>query len=328
MRLGAYEILAPLGVGGMGEVYSARDRRLERIVALKLVLEAFVTDDEHTARFEHEARTLASLNHPNIATLHGLEEADGRHFLVMEFVEGETLGERIAARADGLPVEEALPIARQIAEALEAAHEKGIVHRDLKPANVKVPGRAYLGHVDREERFAIVAAVPPGQTSNNDIFRVPIASPGAPQPLIATAALEYAPAVSPDGRWLAYVTTASGGADVWVREMSGSGQWQISTSGGIEPRWSPDGRELFFRRDTRQMSVSIETTPHFRAGQERPLFDGTFNWRTESGMNYTVDPATGRFLMILPPSSGDGSAQPSVRVIANWEPALPGALRR
>jgi serine/threonine protein kinase/Tol biopolymer transport system component len=137
-RLGAYEVIKLLGVGGMGEVYRARDTRLERHVALKLVLEPFLADRERTLRFEREAKTLASLNHPNIATLHGIEQADGRHFLVMELVDGETLGERIARHPAGLPLEDALQIAKQIAEALEAAHEKGIVHRDLKPANVKI----------------------------------------------------------------------------------------------------------------------------------------------------------------------------------------------
>ena len=122
----------------MGEVYRARDTRLDRHVALKLVLEAFVADRERALRFEREAKTLAALNHPNIATLHGLEQADGRHFLVMELVEGETLAERIARHPSGRRSTTALPLARQIAEALEAAHEKGIVHRDLKPANIKV----------------------------------------------------------------------------------------------------------------------------------------------------------------------------------------------
>jgi hypothetical protein len=137
-RLGTYEIVGPLGVGGMGEVYRARDTRLERHVALKLVIEAFVADPDRAMRFEREAKTLAALNHPNIATLHGLEQAGGRHFLVMELVEGETLAERIARQPRGLPLEDALRIASQIAEALEAAHEKGIIHRDLKPANVKI----------------------------------------------------------------------------------------------------------------------------------------------------------------------------------------------
>ena len=190
-----------------------------------------------------------------------------------------------------------------------------------------VPGRAYLGFIEPREAFAIVMAVDPAG-ANTDIFRVPVAPAGPPQPLIATEALEYAPTLSPDGRWLAYVSTASGVQDVWVRELEGTGQWQISTSGGVGPRWSADGRELFFRRDTVQMVAPIETTPRFRAGQERPLFGGAFNWRTEPGLNYAVDHITGRFLMILPPSAGGAGAQPSVRVIANWDPRPAGARAR
>ncbi len=135
-HLGPYEVLSPLGAGGMGEVWRARDTRLGREVALKFLPEGFADDPERHARFEREAKVLASLNHPNIAVLYGLEHLDGQHALVMELVEGDGLDERIARGA--IPVDEALPIAVQIAEALEAAHERGIVHRDLKPANVKV----------------------------------------------------------------------------------------------------------------------------------------------------------------------------------------------
>jgi len=135
-RLGPYEIVALLGAGGMGEVYRARDPRLGRDVALKVLPEVFARDAERMARFEREAQVLASLNHPNIASLYGLEESGGVRALVMELVEGPTLAERI--REGPLPLDEALPIARQIAEALEAPHEKGIIHRDLKPSNVKV----------------------------------------------------------------------------------------------------------------------------------------------------------------------------------------------
>jgi Tol biopolymer transport system component/tRNA A-37 threonylcarbamoyl transferase component Bud32 len=138
-RLGPYEILAALGAGGMGEVYRARDTKLQREVAVKVLSDALARDPEYLARFEREARALASLEHPNIAAIHGLEESEGVRFLVLELVAGETLAEKLAAGP--LPVEEALEISRQIAEALEAAHEKGIIHRDLKPANVKVtPG--------------------------------------------------------------------------------------------------------------------------------------------------------------------------------------------
>jgi serine/threonine protein kinase len=135
-RLGPYEIVSAIGAGGMGEVYRAIDTSLGRDVAIKVLPDAFAQDPERVARFEREAKTLASLNHPNIAIIHGLEKSQGTHALVMELVEGEDLNERIARGA--IPIDEALPIAKQIAEALESAHEQGIVHRDLKPANIKV----------------------------------------------------------------------------------------------------------------------------------------------------------------------------------------------
>jgi Tol biopolymer transport system component len=136
-RLGTYEIIAPVGAGGMGEVYRAHDTKLGRDVAIKILPEAFARDATRLSRFQREAKMLASLNHPNIATIYGLEDSNGVHYLVMELVPGETLADRI--RRDGaVPIVETLNIANQIAEALEAAHEKGIIHRDLKPANVKV----------------------------------------------------------------------------------------------------------------------------------------------------------------------------------------------
>jgi eukaryotic-like serine/threonine-protein kinase len=135
-RLGPHEILSALGAGGMGEVYRAWDTKLDRAVAIKILPEAFAADTERIARFQREAKTLASLNHPNIAHIHGLEESNGVRALVMELVEGEDLAQRIARGA--IPVAEALPIAKQMADALEAAHEQGIIHRDLKPANIKV----------------------------------------------------------------------------------------------------------------------------------------------------------------------------------------------
>jgi serine/threonine protein kinase len=135
-RLGSYQITAPLGEGGMGQVWRARDTKLNREVALKVLPDSFANDPERLARFTREAQTLASLNHPHIAAIHGLEESNGVRALVMELVEGDDLSQRIARGA--IPLDEALPIARQIAEALEAAHEQGIIHRDLKPANIKV----------------------------------------------------------------------------------------------------------------------------------------------------------------------------------------------
>jgi serine/threonine protein kinase/Tol biopolymer transport system component len=139
VRVGSFEILARLGAGGMGEVFRARDTKLGRDVALKVLPELFAADVERLGRFQREAQVLASLNHPHIAAIYGLEHVEGCHFLVLELVDGETLDIRVAgAPTHALPVAEALPIARQIAGALQAAHEKGIVHRDLKPSNIAV----------------------------------------------------------------------------------------------------------------------------------------------------------------------------------------------
>ena len=135
-KLGPYEILSPLGAGGMGEVYLARDGKLDREVAIKVLPEALTRDPERVARFEREAKLLASLNHPNIAGIYGFDESAETRFIVMEYVDGETLAHRL--KTGPLAVDEVLEIAKQIAEGLEAAHAQGIIHRDLKPANVMV----------------------------------------------------------------------------------------------------------------------------------------------------------------------------------------------
>ncbi|MDL2718905.1 MAG: serine/threonine-protein kinase, partial [Acidobacteriota bacterium] len=161
-RLGPYEILSPLGKGGMGEVYRARDARVDRVVALKVLPEELFEGEERRRRFEREAKMLASLNHPGIAVLYSFEEipsslsSSSRHLLVMELVEGEGLDARAASGP--LPLEETLSFARQIAEALEAAHEKGIVHRDLKPANVMVTKNGRVKVLD----FGLAKVAAPG----------------------------------------------------------------------------------------------------------------------------------------------------------------------
>jgi len=136
VRLGTYEVLSLIGAGGMGEVYRARDTKLNRDVAFKVLPDAFALDADRLSRFMREAQVLASLNHPNIAHIHGVEESNGIRALVLELVDGNTLADRIAHGP--LSVDDALGIARQMAEALEAAHQRGIIHRDLKPANIKL----------------------------------------------------------------------------------------------------------------------------------------------------------------------------------------------
>jgi serine/threonine protein kinase len=134
--LNHYAVSNLIGRGGMGEVYKAKDQKLGRDVAIKVLPEEFTNDADRVARFQREAKLLASLNHPNIAAIYGLEESDGTHFLVLELIEGDTLADQIKKGA--IPVEKSLKLALQIVEALEAAHEKGVIHRDLKPANIKI----------------------------------------------------------------------------------------------------------------------------------------------------------------------------------------------
>src|ERR1700675_4073116 len=171
-RLGSYEVVAQIGAGGMGEVYRARDTKLGREVAIKVLPEAFAHDAERLSRFQREAKMLASLNHPNIATIHGLEQSGDTSYLVMELVSGETLAERV--KAGPLGIEEALKIVAQIAEALEAAHEKSIIHRDLKPANVKVTPEGKVKVLD----FGLAKAFA-GDTTNEDPSNSPTLSAAA-----------------------------------------------------------------------------------------------------------------------------------------------------
>jgi Tol biopolymer transport system component len=171
-RVGVYEVSAPIGEGGMGQVYRATDTTLGRQVAIKILPDAFASDPERLARFEREAKTLASLNHPHIAAIYGFEKSAGMHALVMELVEGEDLSQRIARGA--IPFDEALPIATQIADALEAAHEQGIIHRDLKPANIKVRSDGTVKVLD----FGLAKAMEPAAASSPNLSMSPtITSP-------------------------------------------------------------------------------------------------------------------------------------------------------
>ena len=203
-RLGPYEILAPIGAGGMGEVYRARDTKLNRDVAIKVLPDLFASDPERLARFTREAQTLAALNHPNIAHIHGLEESDHMRALVMELVAGDDLSVIIARGPMALA--DALPIAKQIADALEAAHELGIVHRDLKPANIKVRSDGTVKVLD----FGLAKAMDPGGASSGDVMNSPTMSARATQMgmILGTAAYmspEQAKGKSADRR-----------ADVWA----------------------------------------------------------------------------------------------------------------
>ena len=183
-RVGVFEVIGLLGEGGMGKVYRARDTRLNRDVALKILPDAFAADPDRLARFTREAQTLASLNHPHIAHIHGLEESGNVRALVMELVEGEDLSQRISRGR--MPLDEALPVARQIAEALEAAHEQGIIHRDLKPANIKVTPDGTVKVLD----FGLAKALDPLSSASSDANNSPTLSIHATQAgvILGTAA--------------------------------------------------------------------------------------------------------------------------------------------
>ena len=186
-QLSHYQITDKLGEGGMGEVYRARDTRLGRDVAIKVLPAAFADDSERLSRFEREARVLATLNHPNIAQIYGFEHDGGIHFLVMELAEGETLADRL--KRGPLPVDEAMAVAVQICRALEAAHERGIVHRDLKPANVNVSAETATGLRVKVLDFGLARAMSPTRDSEADLTHSPtLTQPTAAGTLLGTAA--------------------------------------------------------------------------------------------------------------------------------------------
>jgi Tol biopolymer transport system component len=187
-RLGPYEIVSALGAGGMGEVYQAHDTKLGRDVAIKVLPEAFAHDPDRLSRFQREAKMLAALNHPAIATIYGLEQTNGTSYLVMELVSGETLQQRVT-RGGRLPVEDALGICRQIAEALEAAHEKGIVHRDLKPANVKVTAEGKVKVLD----FGLAKAFAGGESGSDPSNSPTLSAAGTMQGVILGTAAYMSP---------------------------------------------------------------------------------------------------------------------------------------
>jgi serine/threonine-protein kinase len=211
--LGPYRVLDKLGEGGMGEVYRARDSKLHRDVALKILPEAFATDFDRLARFKREAQILASLNHPNIGGIYGLEESNGVQALVLELVEGPTLAEVIEARQAagvgprGMPIDEALPIARQIAEALETAHEQGIIHRDLKPSNIKLRPDGTVKVLD----FGLAKALEPVSAMGTDATASPtITSPAMTGIGVILGTAAYMSPEQAKGR------TADKRSDVWA----------------------------------------------------------------------------------------------------------------
>ena len=205
--LSHYKILEKIGQGGMGEVYRAKDTNLGREVAIKVLPAQFTKDPQRLARFEREAKLLASLNHPNIAAIYGLGEAEGIRFLSLELVEGETLAERVAKGP--VPVKEALEVCRQIAEGVEAAHEKGVIHRDLKPANVKITPEGKVKILDFGLAKALEEEVPLADISQSPTLTEEMTRAGV---ILGTAA--YMSPEQAEGK------TVDKRADVWPLGVS------------------------------------------------------------------------------------------------------------
>jgi eukaryotic-like serine/threonine-protein kinase len=320
--LGPYRVEALLGAGGMGEVYRARDTKLNRDVALKVLPESFTRDPDRLARFTREAHVLASLNHPNIAAIHGFEDRGDVHALVLELVEGPTLADRIARGPLALP--EALPIARQIADALAVAHEHGVIHRDLKPANIKVCDDATVKVLD----FGLAKPLQDAQSAPSG------SGPTIPAP---QSPMVMSPVVTATGMILgtaAYMSpeqakgrTADKRSDVWTfgcvlyEMLTGKRAFdgedvsdtlatprQVSTSGGRIPTWSRRRNELFYLSpDSHLMVVSYTVDGNtFRANPPQKWSEQPINGRPTT-RPFDLHPDGDRFVV-----SGDLANTPKV----------------
>jgi serine/threonine protein kinase len=337
--LAHYEITSQLGKGGMGEVYQAKDRKLGRDVAIKVLPEEFAKDVDRVSRFQREAKLLASLNQTNIAAIYGLEESGGTNFLVLELVEGQTLADHIIANS--VPVEEALKLALQIAEALEAAHEKGVIHRDLKPANIKVTPEGKVKVLD----FGLAKAFA-GEQAELNLSNSPTLSNAATQQgvILGTAAYmspEQARGESVDKKadiWafgcvLFEMLTGRGtfegrtASDVlaWVRPFPEveKGRWQISTGGGDSPLWNPDGRELFYRSGDAIIAVLVYLDADFRFETSQSLFRGTYisaNARISAieSHPWDISPDGKHFLMMKEAESAADAIPRKINIVLNW----------
>ena len=329
-HLGVYKVVAPIGEGGMGQVYRARDTKLDRDVAIKILPDAFASDPERLARFQREAKTLASLNHPNIAAIYGLEENGGMTALVMELVEGDDLSQRIARGA--IPMDEALPIAKQIAEALEAAHERGIIHRDLKPANIKVRADGTVRVLD----FGLAKAMEPMGAMSPGLSMSPTLSLQATQAGMILGTAGY---MSPEQ---ARGKTVDKRADIWAfgavlfEMLTGKrafpGEDITDTLAAVvraEPEWSLVPRAIsptllvFLRR-------SLQKDPKQRLGDIRDMrlaLEGAF----ETAASQTVAPTTscslrkGPYYLYQKPAIGAGTeelllATAQDKIPTDWSP--------
>ena len=295
--LAHFEVTALLGAGGMGEVWRAKDTRLDREVAIKLLPDELVTDHDRLIRFEREAKILAGLNHPNIATLFSLEESDDRRFLVMELVEGENLAQRLARGP--LPMDEAIEVAAQVAEGLAAAHDQNVVHRDLKPANILLTPEGVVKILDfglarswaaaegdsllSMSPTVSVTATAAGVILGTAPYMSPEQARGRPVDrrtdlwalgvilwemltgLVSYSGSEFGGslAISPDGSQLVFSAAPEGGEPRLLVRPLGSAEAVVlpGTENGTYPFWSPDGRWVAFFADEKLQKVNLAGSP-------------------------------------------------------------------
>jgi eukaryotic-like serine/threonine-protein kinase len=326
-RIGIYDVTAPIGEGGMGQVFRARDTRLGREVAIKILPEAFAHDTDRLARFQREAKTLASLNHPNIAAVYGLEETGGVTALVMELVDGEDLAQRLTRGK--LLFDEALPIAKQIADALEAAHEQGIVHRDLKPANIKVRADGTVKVLD----FGLAKAIAAGDGSGGVSLSPTITSPAMTQAGVILGTATYMAPEQARGR------TVDRRADIWAfgcvlfEMLSGrrpfDGEDITEVLGAVvrlEPPWEALPSTVP-ARVAQVLRVCLRKDPRQRAqaiGDVRLALDGAFETTVDMPVTAPSPARTSLWRRAMPVVSGAVVAGAVVGAIA-WtsRPALP-----
>jgi serine/threonine protein kinase len=343
-RIGSYEVLGSLGAGGMGEVYRARDSRLHRDVAIKVLPDVFAADPDRLARFTREAQTLAALNHPHIAQIHGLEESAGRRGLVLELVDGEDLS-AIIARGP-LPPDDALPMARQIADALEAAHDAGIIHRDLKPANIKVRADGTVKVLDfgRAKAFA-----PDADSGAADAMRSPMLTARATAMGGSSARLlTWRRSRRRGGRSIAAPTSGPSAAcstRCWPAGLrrgdrsnhaTGNDTWVVGLDPAAEPRpvvqtsanegypaFSPDGAWLAYS-STEGGVAEVYVQPFPGPGRREQVSSGggiSPVWAPDGRSIYYLDPARGRALVVRSrparrSSSGSRRCSPKARSAA------------
>jgi len=301
----------------MGEVYRARDTRLERTVAIKVLASHASSDSDARARFEREARAIAALDHPHICAIYDTRSEGGVEYLVMQYPEGETLASRL--QKGPLPLGLANRYGAEIADALDTAHRVGIVHRDLKPANVMLTkSGARLPDFGLARLQSAVAAISGLSavghlvfaTAGNSLLAVPFD--------VRDRFNKTAPMFSPDGKWLAFSSDESGMAEVYVQALSGSAaRHRVSTDGGEEPAWNPNGRELFYRHADQMIAVPVTTTPALAVGAPRVLFEQHFRKTGWAERDYDISPDGTRFLMI-----SEDRPRAELAIVLNWTEEL------